>query len=529
MTGTWPLLRLILRRDRVIAPLWVVILGVIPLSYLSTNAALFPDETSRHAYYLGARTNPAERGLLGPIFGDSVGALTIWRSGFLLVIVGMASLLTVIRHTRTEEESGRRELIGAGVVGRAAPLIAAVIFTAVADLVLGLIVFAGTAGQGYDAVSALAMGLAFTAVGWSFTAVGALTAQLAEGARTARGIALSVLGGTYLLRVVGDSTGGDGGSGWLSWLSPIGWSQQVRAFAGERWWVFGLPVLALLGLSAVALQLCLRRDLGAGVVATRPGPVDASARLGGPFGLAWRQHWGGLLGWSIAFALVGIVVGGASKSVGDELSKSGALVELLRNLGGTEGLVEAYIASTIGVFGLMAAAYTISALVRLRAEEESQRAEAVLATTVSRLGYTGSHLAFAALGPAVMLALGGGFTGLVYGAAIGDVGGQTGRLLLAALVQLPAVWVITGLALALFGLRPRLTVGAWVALAAAVLISFVAPVLGWDQWTLDLSPFTHIPRYPGAAITALPLVSLTAVAIGLTAAGLFGVRRRDIG
>src|SRR6185369_985847 len=97
MTGTGPLLRLILRRDRFIAPLWTVILSVIPLSYLSTTATLFPDDTSRAAYALGVQSDPAQRGLLGPVFGDSVGALTIWRSGIVLVLVGLASLLTVIR------------------------------------------------------------------------------------------------------------------------------------------------------------------------------------------------------------------------------------------------------------------------------------------------------------------------------------------------------------------------------------------------------------------------------------------------
>jgi polyether ionophore transport system permease protein len=529
MTGTGPLLRLILRRDRFVAPLWTVILAVIPLSYLSTTATLFPDDASRAAYALGVQSDPAQRGLLGPVFGGSVGALTIWRSGIVLVLVGLASLLTVIRHTRTEEESGRQELVGAGVVGRAAPLVAALLFTTGADLVLGFIVFAGTAGQGYEPGSALAMGLAFTAVGWAFAGVGALAAQLAEGARTARGLALGVLGAAFLLRVVGDSTGRDGGSTWVSWLSPVGWSQQVRAFAGERWWVFALPVLTLAVLGGAALWVCLRRDLGAGVVATRPGPADAPPRLAGPFGLAWRQHWGTLLGWSIAFAVIGVVVGGASRSVGDELSKSQALVDLLRQLGGTEGVVEAYLASTLGVFGLLAAAYTISAVLRMRAEEEAQRTEAVLATSVSRLGYSGSHLAFAAIGPAMMLAVGGALTGLVYGAATGDVGGQTGRLLLAGLVQVPAVWVVTGLALALFGLLPRLTVAAWAVLAGTVLISFVAPVLRWDQWTLDLSPFTHVPRYPSQAITALPLVSLTAIAVVLSLLGLAGFRRRDIG
>ena len=37
------------------------------------------------------------------------------------------AILLVVRHTRAEEETGRAELVGAGVVGRHAPLAAALI------------------------------------------------------------------------------------------------------------------------------------------------------------------------------------------------------------------------------------------------------------------------------------------------------------------------------------------------------------------------------------------------------------------
>jgi hypothetical protein len=68
----------------------------------------------------------AELALLGPVAGSSAGALSVWRSGFLLVIVALASALTAVRHTRVEE-GRRRELLGATVVGRQAPLTAALL------------------------------------------------------------------------------------------------------------------------------------------------------------------------------------------------------------------------------------------------------------------------------------------------------------------------------------------------------------------------------------------------------------------
>jgi ABC-2 type transport system permease protein len=81
---------------------------------------------------------------------------------------------------------------------------------------------------------------------------------------------------------------------------------------------------------------------------------------------------------------------------------------------------------------------------------------------------------------------------------------------------------------ALFGLLPRLAVASWGALAVCVLVALVGASTRLDQRVLDLSPFTHVPRAPGAAIAATPLAWLAAAAVVLAAAGLAGLRRRDL-
>ena len=45
---------------------------------------------------------------------------------------------------------------------------------------------------------------------------------------------------------------------------------------------------------------------------------------------------------------------------------------------------------------------------------------------------------------------------------------------------------------------------------------------------LDLSPFAHLPKVPGSDASAVPLVWLTLIAVTLAAAGLLGLRRRDV-
>ena len=71
--------------------------------------------------------------------------------------------------------------------------------------------------------------------------------------------------------------------------------------------------------------------------------------------------------------------------------------------------------------------------------------------------------------------------------------------------------------------------GAWTALGLVVVIDLFGQVLQLSHWILDVSPFTHAPRLPGGPVQAAPLLWLCAVALALSAAGLAGLRRRDIG
>jgi ABC-2 type transport system permease protein len=202
--------------------------------------------------------------------------------------------------------------------------------------------------------------------------------------------------------------------------------------------------------------------------------------------------------------------------------------DMFARIGGQAALIDAYFASAMAILGIVAAGYAIQATLRLRSEESSLRLEPVLATAVGRLRWAASHLTFSVLGPAIALVAGGVAAGLAYGLSIGDVGGQVPRVLGAAMVQLPAVLVLAAIAVALFGLLPRLASAAWGALAVCVAILLVGASVQVGQWLLDLSPFTHIPRTPGGDVTATPLIWLLAVTVALGAAGLAGLRRRDM-
>lgn len=110
-----------------------------------------------------------------------------------------------------------------------------------------------------------------------------------------------------------------------------------------------------------------------------------------------------------------------------------------------------------------------------------------------------------------------------------DLAGQLPRVLAGAVIQLPAVWVLAGAVLLLYGVLPRVVAAAaWALLGVFLLLGQLGPVLRLPGWALDASPFTHLPKLPGSTVVVLPLATLVIVAVVLAAVGMTGAARRDI-
>ncbi|MEO3782341.1 ABC transporter permease [Actinocorallia sp. B10E7] len=524
LTGTRGLIRLALRRDRVRLPLWVLLLGLVPSSFVSATEQLYPTAAEQLQYARTTGTNPTFLALYGPLYDPGVGGIVVQRAGMLSVVIALISALTVIRHTRAEEEAGRRELLGATGTGRAAPLAAALAVAMSACLASGALVAAGMIGQGMPAAGSVAFGLQLVVGGWVFAAVAGLVAQLTVSAAAARGLSLAVLGSAFLIRMAADA----GGPSWLAWASPLGWAQRLRPYATERWWPLAVAGAVTVALAWSAGRLAARRDLGAGMLPERLGPADAAPRLAGPFSLAWRLHGRTLYGWLAGFAALGAVYGGFAGGVQDMIADNPDLRQIFTRLGGEGGLVDAYFASVMGILGVIAAAYAVAAASRLRSEEAALLVEPLLATPTGRLRWASGHLAVAAAGSAAVLAAGGLAAGLVHGLNSGRLRDDLPEVFGAAMVQLPAVWLIAAICVALFGLLPRLTALSWAAVAAAGIIMVFGAALDLSQTVRDLSPFSHVPRIGSADFTPVPLIGLLIVAAVLTALGLAGFRRRDL-
>lgn len=525
--GTGQLLRLALRRDRIMIPAWVVGFAVVAAASASASIELYPSAESRVAAAETVNNTPSLVALYGLIYDvTSLGAVSMVKLGGTgSALVAVLAIVLMIRHTRAEEEAGRLELLGGTVMGRHAPLAAAFIVTIGTHLLLGALTAAGLIAAGLPAAGSLAFGLAWTSIGVAFAAIAAVAAQVTVSGRAAIGLAVAALGVTYLLRAVGDTAGAEGPT-WLRWLSPIGWAQQTRPFAGDRWWVLLVPVAAFVVIGAIAHTLNERRDSGSGLLPDRLGRAHAGPTLTGPMGLAWRLHRGALLGWLAGFAVLGLVFGNIASSVGNLLD-SPAARDMIAKLGGESALTDAFLAAELGIVAVVTSVYGIQVVLRLRSEEADLRAEPVLTTGVSRQRWSMSHLGMALVGTTALMACAGAGAGIAHAAQTGDAG-QVGRVFVAAVVQLPAVWVLIGIAAAVFGIVPRLVVIGWIALVVFLLVGELGPIFELDPAIMELSPYAHTPRLPGGELTAAPLLWLVGITAVLIILGILGLRRRDL-
>ncbi|MFC7618857.1 ABC transporter permease [Microlunatus sp. GCM10028923] len=528
-TGTGAMLRLFLRRDRWFLPGIIVFPGLVQLVFVAAFTAAAPTAEARQAYAETSLHNAAFSVTYGVLRGSSLGELVTWRAGFLPVVVAVLVLLLIMRHTRSEEAAGRRELVAATRVGRHAALAAAMIEYGAVSLLLGLGSTLALALAGLPVAGSLAYGLGLGLVGCTFAAIGGLVAQLTTEAGTARLIGVMIISAAFLIRGVGDvSAQTGGGFGWLSWASPISWAGQLHPFSGERWWVAAVVAVIIGLVVAGSLWVSGRRDLGSGVVRPRPGPATAAGSLASPFALALRLHRGGLASWAAGFALVGLLTGVVGLSISELLDRTEAGRQAVARIGGPGNVIDQYVVGMMMMAGVVGACSAVNAVLRLRVEERDGRAELLLAGPVDRLRWATGHLLLALVNGTVGIVAGGLFHGLGLGLITGNLGADLARVLPGALVYLPLVWLFTAIAFALFGWRPRLAAITYALAAVSLFFGWITGELAPGHWVARLSVFEYVPELPGGTFTPLPLLIMVGASLVLIMTGLAALRRRDL-
>lgn len=530
LTGTGTLLRFLLRRDRIRLPLWLIGIGVFVPYFFTAFHRLFP--TEEDLAQVADFTSGPMLGLLGgPGYGLDPGQLTYFTFFgavyvlYFMVAAAIMNILLISRHTRVEEQTGRAELIRANVVGRHAALTATTIVAAASNLLLAILLLAGLRVFEAPLAGAAAVAAGIGVFGLLFAGISIVAAQVSENSRVGSAIAGGILGGAFVLRAAGDMTGEHGSA--LSWITPFAWSQQTRAFVDERWWPLLLSLVVAAGLITAGFMLSTRRDLGAGLRASRPGRSGAPAWLGSPLTLAWRLHRGSVRGWAIGLVIGGLVYGTTAEPLVDSFTglMDTRLSQVLSS--GAGDLLAGYLNMMVVMMVIAAAIFLVLAVQKVRGEEAEGRAEPVLATCVNKGTWLFAHVLVTAVAAVVLLVLACAAMGLTAAFGTGDWS-LLADLSLAALAYSPALLVVLAVATALYGLHPRLLPITAALVAFGGLAAFFGDMLELPEPLLAISPWQHTPAYPVETVTALPLILQTVVFAALTGLGIRTFARRDL-
>ncbi|MDP9696473.1 UNVERIFIED_ORG: ABC-2 type transport system permease protein [Arthrobacter globiformis] len=536
MTAIMALVLVQARRDRIILPVWI--LGISFLGFALANAVVteFVDE-AKAAIISMAAASPAFRFVRGVPDGTGIGAVVFFQGyAFTAVLAGLMSTFLVTRHTRTDEDLGRGELIGSVAVWRAAPLAATLLLGAAANLVLALCVAAGFAAAGLPGPGAVTAGAAVGAAGAFFGALAAAIAQVMPAGRAANGAAAGLVGAAYFLRGIGDAFGTPSTdmtqvtSGWVALLSPIGWGQRSRPFSAAD----PAPVLVLASATAALAITVLvvrnGRDLGASLLPECAGRERAGAGGASFPGLAWRQQRPILIGWCLFAALLGGIAGGLGPVVSDVIGGNESLRELILRLVPVSRaeIIDVFTAALLGIAGVLAAAAGIQAVLRLRAEESEGRAELLWATPRSRARWLGANLVLAAASVAVVAVVAG--TAATIGLTLsGVVNVPPGLLVAAALAHVPAAAVFVAATAVFFAAVPRVSIPlGWGMLAGGLVLGQFGELLRLPAWLQDLSPFRHSAAMPVEPFDPTAAMTMTAIALAGAGVATYLLRRRDL-
>lgn len=515
-TGWTLLLRHAGRRDRWLITIWVAVLTLLAYASAVATPALFSSLQQQIAAATLINNQPALVALYGPILDTtSTGELAMSKMTVLYAVFAAAVFIVLVRrHTRVEEETGRAELLGATAVGRNAPVLAVLAECGAVALAIGALSWAACVIGGLPSSGAAWFALSWVGTGLVATGIALVACQISASARTCAAIAAGLIGAAYAARAVGDT---NAGLHWLSWSTPLGWNTQLRAWSSPREWVVLLYPAAALVLTSVALLVRSRRDLGAGVVADRPGPADG--RLRSPLGLAVRLHRTSFVLWAIALAVIGYLFGYVAPGL-DSLLRNAVGEQMMDRLGG------ALVSAILSLTAVMVTGYGISLVVSSASDEEVGRAEMMLAAAVSRRRWIAPTAVLALATSTALMTVTGIGLALGYGAGRGE---DPWRSVVAAWSWLPAIWAVLGVAAVLYGRRRRAASLGWAVLGGCLALTLIGDLLKLPKAIIAVSPYSDISGYPSQAWNWTPIVVLLALACAASGVAWWQLRSRDIG
>jgi ABC-2 type transport system permease protein len=456
----------------------------------------------------------------------SVGGYVTWRvGGSMAVFAALWGLLGAVRAMRAEEDSGRADVLLAGVVGRRRALLAQLAGIGGGAAVLWLALFVSLLAGGLPAGGSAYLALAIVSVVPVFVGVGAVTSQLAPTRRSATGLAVAVLVVAFALRTVAALP--SSGLGPLRWASPLGWVEELRPFAGPQPAVLLLPAVTAAVLLAVAAALLVRRDIGRGLLPARDTAPPRLALLNSPIQQAVRLERGTVLAWLAGVGAFALLMGVLADAVTPDVISEDVRRQLEKLGTGSVVTPEGWLGFSFVFLLLAVSLFCVMQVASLRNEEADQRLETLLALPTGRGAWLAGRLSLAAAA-ATVLALAAGACAWA-GAASKGAHVSLPQLLAAGTNTLPPAFLFLAAGALAFALVPRSAVALGYGLVGLAFVwELFGSLLDVPAWLLAVSPFHDVGLVPGEPFEPVAAAIMLALA-GLGAvAALWAFARRDL-
>ncbi|MEZ5409047.1 MAG: hypothetical protein R2761_13530 [Acidimicrobiales bacterium] len=524
--------RMVARRAGRSGALWGLLFGAMVAATMTTYVSTFPTPADRAALAATMEGNAAFEALFGLIRGmDTVAGYTAYKTMLTLAILAATwGLLWGTRALRGEEDGGRWELLLAGSTTRrqATAQTLAGLGVGLAALWLPTAVLSAAAGRGAEvqigAGAACFYATAVTAVAAMFMAVGAVASQLAATRHDANLMGAGGIAAAYVIRMAADS---DPGLGWLRWLTPLGWVEELRPLTGSRPLAFA-PIVALVATgAAIAVVLAGRRDLGSSALPTGDAGRPHTLLLGGQAGLTLRLTRWSVMAWVAVLAVTGLVFGLVTQAAGRSLTGNPTLEAVIQRLGATGAGAVVYLGYVFLVAAGLVAVAVAGQVAAIRNEEAAGHLDNLLVRPVLRWRWLAVRLVVA-LALVTAASLGTGVAAWV-GADSQGAGLGLGQLVRAGLNIAPPSVFILGVGALAFGLWPRRAVAVTYGLVVwSFVVEVFASVSDRIGWLRDTSPLLHIAPVPAADANLGAALWLVVLGLAAGAAGTVAFTRRDL-
>lgn len=521
VTGTGRLVLLQVRTMPLALLATLLVIAGTTAAVASGIAELYDSPDQRLVYAATLGSSPMTAAINGRGYDlDLLGGIAMYEIGFFgLLLLPAMVLLLAIRSTRGQEDLGRGDLITAMRVGRLAPLAAGITVLTITIAAACALMWLAMVALGYEPAGTArycsALALFLVGIG----GLGFCCAEIGQSARTAYSLAFGGLLAVYLLRAVIDGNSWD-----AEWVTTMGWLAAARPYSAQPpvWPYLALGAAAIAS-PAVALVLRARRDLGAGLIAPRPGRANGTLKTPGALiGYLTRSP---TLAWGAAAVVWGAAMGLLAEEMRTLVETNPLLAQALAGETDSPEYILSYI--TVALVALLASAFGLQAVGRLAAEETAGRLGVVFSTTVGRARFW--IRAVAVLTGQALLVLAAG--ALSYGLVAVAMGAQwsVARTAFEAGAGYAAPVLLTlGLALVSYAASARWVTIGWLVPLWASVVLLLGETLQLPTWARNLSPLEWSGMLPIESVDTATTVVLLVLGAAAVAVAVPRLVSRDL-